>query len=102
MYIKKSGFGYYTNLAEFPSQNSDKVFRDLELLKGKISWIFAVLFFFFNLLCTKSSEEGSCCNRFILILLGSIIKFPYYFKESLILLATSGKRSLYMKLNRLE
>lgn len=35
MYIKKSGFGYYTNLAVFPSQNSDKVFRDLELLKGQ-------------------------------------------------------------------
>lgn len=35
MYIKKSGFGYYTNLAEFPSKNSNKVFRDLEVLKGQ-------------------------------------------------------------------
>lgn len=37
MYIKKNKFRYHKNLAEFPSENSE---RDLELLKGQ-----TVLFF---------------------------------------------------------
>lgn len=45
MYIKTREFGYYRNLAKFPSQKLDKVSRDLDLLKGENVFFFLYILF---------------------------------------------------------